>query len=309
MLRCRNLSVLNEQSIDIIIDYDAYQAIRNYAQNNLSQELKGVLVGNWEQTDSGINVYVKGAVDAQFTKPTKSAVKFTRRTWQYVNGVKKRYFTADDKIIGWFSSHPGFGLFLTRPDDFTGDSHAELPGQVAFVLDPVGEKEGFFYWQDNTVARCNYQIEELGYGNGGYHLQPVIKGGAKNIPQGKLLLAGFCLMLVAAMSYYAGLLQGKSVSDDGNNQQQPPKSEFIGDQLTRDPGKKQVTPTAVSDTTKTIYEHQVKPGENLWNISWRYYNNGDGMEKIAEFNNLPNIRDLTPGQILMIPDVEKIKKD
>ena len=302
------MSVLNEQSIDIIIDYDAYHAIRIYAKSDISRELKGVLVGKWEQEESGIKVYIKGAVDAQFTKSTKSGVKFSRKTWQYVNGVKERYFAADDKVVGWFSSHPGLGLFLTRPDAFTGDSHAKLPGQVSFVLDPVGEKEGFFYWRDNTVARCNYHIEKLGYGNGDYHLQPAIKEGVKNIPKGKLLLAGFSLLLVAAISYYAGLLQGKSVSHEEQNQQRP-KSEFASDQLLREPANKQSAPKPSTPTTRAIYEHQVQPGENLWDISWRYYDNGDRMEKIAKFNQLPNTRDLMPGQILLIPDVDIIKKE
>lgn len=305
------MSILNEQSIDIIIDYDAYQAIRKYAQNNLSCELNGVLVGKWKQTGAKTEVHVRGAVDAPFTKTTKSGVRYTRKTWQYIDEVKERCFAYDDKIVGWFSSHPGIGLFLQGPKGFADGSDGELPGQVAFVLDPVTNNEDFFYWQDDAVARCSYRIEELGYDNGNYQLQPVAGGGRNNyITQSKFVLAGLCLLLVAALSYSAGLFHGKSMVDVGNSEEQQAKSEFVGDQLTREPSKQNTSPPAVSNNaTKTVYEHQVKPGENLWVISMRYYNNGDGMRKIAEYNNLPNMRALTPGQILIIPDVEKVDED
>ena len=50
-------------------------------------------------------------------------------------------------MIGWYHTHPGFGIFLSDMDVFICDNFFNLPWQVAFVYDPLGGDEGNFVWR------------------------------------------------------------------------------------------------------------------------------------------------------------------
>ena len=53
----------------------------------------------------------------------------------------------DRKIVGWYHSHPNYGIFLSDRDRFCQDSTFNSPGQIAYVVDPVNGLEGVFCWR------------------------------------------------------------------------------------------------------------------------------------------------------------------
>jgi hypothetical protein len=59
---------------------------------------------------------------------------------------------ADARIVGWYHSHPDFGIFLSERDAFIQEHFFSGPGQVAYVIDPVRDLEGVFAWRNGKPA-------------------------------------------------------------------------------------------------------------------------------------------------------------
>jgi hypothetical protein len=65
------------------------------------------------------------------------------------------------RVVGWYHTHPGFGVFLSDRDQFIHKSFFDLPFQVAFVYDPKSREHGLFSWRDGEVWRMRrYAIGE-----------------------------------------------------------------------------------------------------------------------------------------------------
>jgi hypothetical protein len=56
-------------------------------------------------------------------------------------------------IVGWYHSHPGFGVFLSDRDRFIHLSFFNSPHQIALVYDPQSREHGVFTWRENEVTR------------------------------------------------------------------------------------------------------------------------------------------------------------
>jgi len=67
---------------------------------------------------------------------------FTPETWVQVNRVKDQRY-ADAKIVGWYHTHPRFGIFLSDMDKFIHKHHFSQPWTTALVVDPVQETRVF----------------------------------------------------------------------------------------------------------------------------------------------------------------------
>ncbi|TXT17122.1 MAG: hypothetical protein FD138_4627, partial [Planctomycetota bacterium] len=59
---------------------------------------------------------------------------------------------ANLRIVGWYHSHPDFGIFLSDRDVFIQQNFFSGAGQIAFVVDPVRDAEGIFEWHDGKPA-------------------------------------------------------------------------------------------------------------------------------------------------------------
>ena len=77
-------------------------------------------------------------------------VSFTYETWDYINEVKDEKYS-NYSIIGWYHTHPGFGIFLSGMDKFIQDNYFNMPYQVALVVDPKASTNGIFAWQDGKI--------------------------------------------------------------------------------------------------------------------------------------------------------------
>jgi proteasome lid subunit RPN8/RPN11 len=57
-------------------------------------------------------------------------------------------------IVGWYHTHPGFGIFLSGMDQFIHQNFFIQLWHVALVLDPVARRSGFFCW-DRRKSRVD----------------------------------------------------------------------------------------------------------------------------------------------------------
>lgn len=114
---------------------------------NDDHEVGGVLVGTLG--DKALPT-VTGAIAALEARGERASVTFTHDAWSTVHSKLERDFP-DQQIVGWYHSHPGFGIFLSRQDLFIHHNFFSDPRQIAYVVDPQAGTEGVFVWRDGKV--------------------------------------------------------------------------------------------------------------------------------------------------------------
>lgn len=149
-------------NISIDIFRDVFEGIRAYAGTDTSKELGGIILGSHtgdnERSDVQ-NVLVKGYVSAKYTEALRGSVTFTHKSWDEMHKEREDRYPGLT-IVGWFHTHPGFGIFLSSYDLFIHQNFFDLPWQIAYVVDPVNNKEGFFCWSNGKIEPCDFRVLE-----------------------------------------------------------------------------------------------------------------------------------------------------
>lgn len=117
---------------------------------NADREVGGVLVGR-TPADGSLPL-ITGAVPAISADERRATLTFTQDAWAHVHRVLDSDFPADEQIVGWYHSHPGFGIFLSGHDLFIHENFFGAPSQIAVVVDPWARSEGAFRWQGGELA-------------------------------------------------------------------------------------------------------------------------------------------------------------
>ncbi len=140
-------------SYRITIAPTAYNAICKHAGENTTLELCGVLVGEMYKDENGPYLEITDIIRGEHATNEGMQVTFTHETWAHISEIKDSKFS-NKRIVGWYHTHPGFGVFLSDQDLFIHNNFFNQPWQVAFVIDPVDNKEGFFIWNDGKAIAC-----------------------------------------------------------------------------------------------------------------------------------------------------------
>jgi proteasome lid subunit RPN8/RPN11 len=135
-------------------------ALNKLHRHGLSQDVEvcGVLVGDVYRDDSGPWLYVEDAIEGDHAAQRDAQVTFTAETWAHIQSVMDADHP-DKKILGWYHTHPGFGIFLSEMDQFIQENFFPLPWQVALVYDPKAGEEGVFVWKDGKPEAELFLIE------------------------------------------------------------------------------------------------------------------------------------------------------
>ena len=134
---------------DILMNEECLRGMQTHANSSMNREVAGVLVGPHpeKQPDGRYIVHITDYIIAKHTKMQGASVTYTPESWRYVNDVMmSRYPEEEAVIIGWYHTHPGFGIFLSNMDLFIHHNFFTQKWHIAFVLDPVGQRSGFFTW-------------------------------------------------------------------------------------------------------------------------------------------------------------------
>jgi proteasome lid subunit RPN8/RPN11 len=130
------------------ISSDVVRQIRQHARSNSKTEVCGVLIGSDANEATCIAACIAGVNAAQ----GGAHVTFTQDTWEHIYKVKDRDYP-EERILGWYHSHPGFGVFLSDHDAFIHKNFFSAPHQVAWVFDPHSDEEGCFGWHGQRLER------------------------------------------------------------------------------------------------------------------------------------------------------------
>src|SRR5207248_324747 len=126
---------------EVQVDGSVLQQIRQHAHGSMQAEICGVLIGAVE----GGQTRVEACIDGEKAERGGAHVTFTQATWEHIYKIKDAKY-ADKAIVGWYHSHPGFGIFLSDHDLFIHENFFNAPHQIAWVIDPHSKEEGCFGW-------------------------------------------------------------------------------------------------------------------------------------------------------------------
>jgi proteasome lid subunit RPN8/RPN11 len=119
--------------------------------DNADREVGGVLVGR-TAADGGLPL-ITGAIEALSADERRATLTFTQDAWEHVHRTLDAEYPPDEQIVGWYHSHPGFGIFLSEHDLFIHRNFFDGRSQVALVVDPLAGTEGVFAWHGDDVAK------------------------------------------------------------------------------------------------------------------------------------------------------------
>jgi proteasome lid subunit RPN8/RPN11 len=134
----------------VLMDSEVVRQIRQHARSCSKTEVCGVLIG----TDRGRTTLVEAAIAGLNAAQAGTHVTFTQDTWEHIYKTKDKDYP-DARIVGWYHSHPGFGVFLSDHDTFIHKNFFSSPQQIAWVYDPHSDEEGCFGWAGERLERLS----------------------------------------------------------------------------------------------------------------------------------------------------------
>jgi proteasome lid subunit RPN8/RPN11 len=120
----------------VAIGRSAYAELVAHAKSSLEAEVCGVLAGHVCEDDEGPFVNVEAIIRGTAASQASTHVTFTQETWNVIYQTLERDFPKL-KIVGWYHTHPGFGVEFSEMDLFIQRNFFSGPTHLALVTDPV----------------------------------------------------------------------------------------------------------------------------------------------------------------------------
>lgn len=298
--------------------------IEQHVKSVTDREVGGVLVGTVGD-GSADSTQIIAAIPALKAVGASANVTFTHDVWDEALQIVDRDHPGK-RIVGWYHSHPDFGVFLSEYDLFIHRNFFPLPGMMALVVDPIRGEAGWF----TTVGEEVVQTAS-------YRVEPVAPAAAVEAQQAAArnrsyvgLLYGTAAVLVA---FVAGWLisPSDSATDDAAltaAQQRATEAEQRVGELEHELSEATQTHDATTSSSTTAppttpgpppdtggpaegseseqpatsveIVYTVQPSDSLWSVAERFYGDGHRWTEIAEANALAS-GNIDPGDELTIP--------
>ena len=272
-------------------------AIEDHAYSNLTAEVGGMLMGSVTRGKTEI----VGAIPALAASAEQVTLTFTHAVWEEILSLAATEYP-DHSIVGWYHTHPTFGIFLSEYDLFIQENFFGSPGHLALVIDPV---QGLYGWfgKNSTGA---VEVFEEGQTTLGPRrsIEPVSAVSASPRRLGlKLALTGVSgLLLGGAIS--AGLVLAQTPPDLSSTLQavrselQAVTSELDVTQAVLDSERN----LARDALAKPVLQYVVQPSDSIDSVAAFFYRDKpEGRALIMASNSLGRFESLSVGQILLIP--------
>jgi proteasome lid subunit RPN8/RPN11 len=136
----------------VFISEAAFDRAIEHGHADPEREVGGVLVGELSKDEGGAYIRVDATIDALHADEKTTELTFTHATWEHIHSEMDSKHQGK-RILGWYHTHPGFGIFLSDRDQFIQKSFFNLPYQIALVYDPKSREHGVFVWRDNQPKR------------------------------------------------------------------------------------------------------------------------------------------------------------
>ena len=133
-----------------LLGYPCLKQILAHGRRHDDTEVGGVLLGRIWRCERGRVTEVTETLPAVKTEAGLGHVTFSHETWQEIyNELDRR--PSELKIVGWYHTHPGFGVFYSEHDRFIQRHFFAGDGQLGIVVDPQPMAVAAFECQDGEV--------------------------------------------------------------------------------------------------------------------------------------------------------------
>lgn len=130
----------------------ARQLIDDHVHSTTQVEVGGVLLGKVYQENALYFVCIETVLPARFTSAGPAHVTFAAATW--LDFRARRAQLSGVINVGWYHSHPGFGVFLSGSDLYIQHHYfGDQPWYIGLVVDPIAEEWGAFGWREGSIVR------------------------------------------------------------------------------------------------------------------------------------------------------------
>jgi proteasome lid subunit RPN8/RPN11/cell division protein FtsB len=147
------------RDLPIFVDMDVMLDMERHSLTDTSVELGGVMLGGqFEDKDGQAFVLVSDSLRAEHYESTKGSFKFTHETWASFTR-KRDQFPDDLQMVGWYHTHPDWGVFLSGMDMFICDNFFNRPLDIALVIDPCRDDRGMFHWLQDSSGQQIHQTD------------------------------------------------------------------------------------------------------------------------------------------------------
>ncbi|WP_435007651.1 Mov34/MPN/PAD-1 family protein [Tundrisphaera lichenicola] len=149
---CVAYEVPGSADLPIFLDLQPADAIERHALRDTSVELGGILLGLEcldDQTGEPF-VWITRSLEAKHYENTQASFTYTHDSWEEITRERDRLYP-DLDIVGWYHTHPDFGIFLSSHDLFIHRNFFAQPLQLAYVVDPIRQTRGFFRLRDGGL--------------------------------------------------------------------------------------------------------------------------------------------------------------
>ena len=156
------LVYFNKESIRAIGEKLQLENAFDQRRNNVDElsEIGGFLLGYfYPDGDKDYHVSINTFIPITPEKNDRYTVKFGDRAWSELDDAYKKH--PGQRLVGWFHTHPGHGLFLSNADVKVHKDSFKERYQFAMEIDPTtpGSEIAFFSWKKN--GKLNNQDDRL----------------------------------------------------------------------------------------------------------------------------------------------------
>lgn len=274
--------------LDVRMDACVHREIEAFARRNPNSECAGLLLGEIGLEGAERVAYITAMASATRAVGSRTSVKMTLDAWASALRVRDRDY-AHLRVLGWFHTHAGWGVFLSDSDVFIHRHFFSDPNMVAYVLDPTVGRDGFFCWREGKISLCSsfgLVCTPQDAGLAGYRKKrgrPIRK-----------YFAGVLATICLAAGLYFGV----------------PRLVHLAAAPVRQPVTvvQNEAPTARVATRETDIIFIISGGETLWSLCDQTYEEGWLAPALARYNKISVRGTLTIGQKIKLPSKEVLHK-
>ena len=180
-------------------------------------EVGGFLVGYLE----GNTAHVTNVFPAKHSVGASTQLTFTHDSWNAIYEQLEKE-PEGTSLIGWFHSHPNFGVFLSDHDKFIQSNFFKQDGQITIVVDPIRGRKGWFfsnagkievYKEETATNRKRLGVSDS---NADQNIEAMLGGSKKGVSLPKVIAISAIMSLI---SFVAGWTLTTSASTDRASQE------------------------------------------------------------------------------------------
>jgi proteasome lid subunit RPN8/RPN11 len=142
----------------LTFDTEAHRMLDEHCARDQRREVCGVLAGFCGESNGQLWTRVVAVIEGKHAREEQMSVTFTHETWDVVHkALSARRDGA--RVVGWYHTHPDFGVFFSSHDVFVHRNFFGTDAQVGVVVDPVRKQRGVFVSRTGRIVTLDrYEV-------------------------------------------------------------------------------------------------------------------------------------------------------